>query len=232
MQAVFTHGARGAHRTATRADKVAGVAVAALLHIAVIFMLLQYAPARTALTNAMPLMVNLITPKAPKPDVLPKPLPVKHLPHTPTPRAAPPQPVLAAPSDAPTTTVAPPAPPAPPAEPTSAPVVAASPPIAPPAAAPAPLTPPNFNAAYLNNPAPAYPTISRRQGQQGKVVLRVFVNAGGAADQVEVRTSSGHATLDRAALDAVRRWRFIPARQGDQPVAAWVLIPITFTLES
>jgi len=227
MQATFE---RGTHRTTTRADKVAGVAVAVLLHVVVIFMLLQYAPTRTALTNAIPLMVSLITPEAPKPDALPKPQPVKRL-SQPASRAALPQPVLAAPSDAPTTTVAPQAPPAPPAEPTPAPVAAATPPVAPPAAAPAPVTPPSFNAAYLNNPAPAYPTISRRQGQQGKVVLRVFVNAGGAADKVEVRTSSGHATLDRAALDAVRSWRFVPARQGDLPVAAWVLVPITFTLE-
>lgn len=61
--------------------------------------------------------------------------------------------------------------------------------------------------------------------------MRVFVNAAGSADQVQIRNSSGHNLLDQAALNAVRRWRFVPARQGDQPVAAWVLVPITFTLE-
>ena len=93
------------------------------------------------------------------------------------------------------------------------------------------MIPPSFNANYLDNPPPAYPILSRRVGQQGKVLLRVFVNAGGTADKVEIRSSSGFDRLDEAALDAVRRWRFVPARQGDKPIAAWVLVPITFTLE-
>ncbi len=216
----------------SRADKITGVAVAIAMHVVVIFMLLQYAPARTALINAVPLMVSLITPAAPKPDVLPKPLPVERLPQQP--RVAPPQPVLAAAADAPSTVTVPPAPsvPLPPIESVPTPVAAPSPPSAPPVAPkPAPIVPPNFNANYLNNPAPAYPPISRRQGHQGKVILRVLVNAGGDADQVEIRNSSRHDLLDQTALAAVRRWRFVPARQGDQPVAAWVLVPITFTLE-
>ncbi|MEQ1773769.1 MAG: energy transducer TonB, partial [Burkholderiales bacterium] len=115
-----------------------------------------------------------------------------------------------------------------------APIEAAPAPVAAPVAklAPAPVTPPNFNADYLNNPAPSYPSLSRRQGQQGKVLLRVFVNVTGSADQVQIRNSSGHDLLDQAALNAVHHWRFVPARQGVQPVAAWVLVPITFTLES
>ena len=64
-----------------------------------------------------------------------------------------------------------------------------------------------------------------------KVVLRVLVSGAGTAGSVEIRTSSGFALLDTAALDAVKRWRFVPARQGDQPISAWVLVPITFTLE-
>lgn len=98
-------------------------------------------------------------------------------------------------------------------------------------AAPTPVTPPVFSADYLQNPAPAYPNLARRQGQQGRVVLRVLVNATGAAEQLEVRTSSGHAALDGAALEAVRRWRFVPARQGQDPVPAWVLIPLNFFLQ-
>ena len=205
-----------------------------LLHAVAIVALLLYAPARTALVNAVPLMVSLITPPAPpapKPDVLPKPLPVKPMLRQ-EPRAAPPLPVLAAIPDAPSTVSVPPPPPPAPIE--SPPVsVAAAPPVAPPAPKPAtaPVVPPNFNANYLNNPAPTYPAIAKRQGHQGKVVMRVLVNAGGGADQVEIRAGSGHDLLDQAALNAVRRWRFVPARQGEQAVAAWVLVPITFTLE-
>jgi protein TonB len=97
---------------------------------------------------------------------------------------------------------------------------------------PAPaLTQPSFNADYLQNPAPRYPPLARRMRQEGKVVLRVLVDIGGAASQIEVRNSSGSDVLDEAALEAVKRWRFVPARRGDQPVGAWVLVPITFTLQ-
>ena len=230
-----------AHGASSRTDKITGITVAIALHAAAIVALLQYAPARTALVNAVPLMVSLITPPAPpapKPNVLPRPLPVKPAPRQ-EPRAAPPLPAplppLAAIPDAPSTVSVPrPPPPAPPAPIESPPVsVAAAPPAAPPAPKPAtaPVVPPNFNANYLNNPAPAYPAIAKRQGHQGKVVMRVLVNAGGGADQVEIRTSSGHDLLDQAAVNAVRRWRFVPARQGELAVAAWVLVPITFTLE-
>ncbi len=56
--------------------------------------------------------------------------------------------------------------------------------------------------------------------------------AAGRAETVDVRTSSGSPRLDNAALETVRRWRFVPARQGDHAVAAWVLVPINFTLEN
>jgi protein TonB len=49
---------------------------------------------------------------------------------------------------------------------------------------------------------------------------------------VELRESSGHPRLDDAAAAAVRRWRFVPARRGEQPVGAWVLVPISFNLRS
>ncbi|CAI8813408.1 energy transducer TonB [Methylocaldum szegediense] len=97
--------------------------------------------------------------------------------------------------------------------------------------APAPVTPPHFNVAYLRKPAPVYPALSRRQREQGKVVLRVLVNAAGSAETVSVHTSSGFGRLDAAALEAVKQWKFVPARQGDRPVPAWVLVPISFTLE-
>jgi protein TonB len=89
-----------------------------------------------------------------------------------------------------------------------------------------------FDAAYLANPKPAYPPASRRLGEEGRVVLRVFVAADGLAQMVEIRQPSGFARLDAAAADAVARWRFVPARRGERAVAAWVLVPIVFNLES
>lgn len=100
--------------------------------------------------------------------------------------------------------------------------------------APAPessITLPRFNADYLNNPPPVYPALARRLGEQGRVMLRVQVRADGTPAEIEINRSSGSARLDRAALEAVRNWRFIPAQQGDAPVASSVLVPVSFTLE-
>jgi len=95
-----------------------------------------------------------------------------------------------------------------------------------------PVAPPRFNAAYLDNAAPSYPPLSRRLEEQGKVLLHVYVAMDGHAEKVELKASSGFSRLDNAATEAVRRWRFIPAKQGDQPVAGWVLVPIDFRLDS
>jgi len=93
------------------------------------------------------------------------------------------------------------------------------------------VVPPRFDVAYLNNPRPEYPRAARRMGEHGKVMLHVFVSSAGAPEKIEVRTSSGSPRLDQAAREAVERWKFVPARQGDEPVSAWVLVPITFVLE-
>ena len=218
----------GTQLAGMRTGKFTGAAVAAALHLIAVVALLQYAPVRSALTNAVPLMVSLIMPPPiERPVIPPKPLPAK--PKVQQVKPLEPPPVLALAPDVPAPQVAPPPPPPAPPPPVAVEVVA---PVAPaPSASPAPVTPPIFNADYLKNPPPAYPAVARRQGQQGRVILRVLVNAAGGADQVEIRKGTGYSMLDAAALEAVRRWRFVPARQGDQPVAAWVLVPITFTLE-
>ncbi|HEX4334034.1 MAG TPA: energy transducer TonB [Usitatibacter sp.] len=94
------------------------------------------------------------------------------------------------------------------------------------------LEPPRFDMAYLNNPPPAYPPLSRRLKEQGRVLLRVLVSTAGNAQDVELRTSSGSERLDRAAIEAVRRWRFSPARRGAETIAAWALVPIVFQLDA
>jgi protein TonB len=92
-------------------------------------------------------------------------------------------------------------------------------------------TPPNFNAAYLNNPRPVYPQAAKFRGRQGTVELRVQVAADGAPSQVLVSRSSGHSDLDAAALDVVKkRWRFVPAKQGDHAIVGWVIVPLEFSL--
>ncbi len=77
---------------------------------------------------------------------------------------------------------------------------------------------------------PSYPANARRQGVQGTTLLKVHVLIDGRVGQVVVQESAGHPELDQAAADAVRRWRFEPARRGPQAVAMWVLLPVEFRL--
>lgn len=117
-----------------------------------------------------------------------------------------------------------PPPPVASAEPRREPVVAPPAPVA-------TIEPPSFDAAYLNNPKPDYPLSARRLGMKGKVVLRVVVSPEGLPEDVQVLTSSGAQPLDKAAQQAVRGWKFVPARQGDKPVRGTVNVPLNFGLD-
>ena len=90
---------------------------------------------------------------------------------------------------------------------------------------------PSSDADYLNNPPPAYPRMSRRMGEQGTVLVRVFINTEGRAEKAEIRTSSGYARLDEAALETVQRWRYVPGQRAGQPEAMWFNVPIRFVLD-
>ncbi len=79
--------------------------------------------------------------------------------------------------------------------------------------------------------APVYPRQARHRGQQGEVLLAVWIDAAGAVAQVRVLHSSRFPLLDRAALQAVTRWRFTPARQDGRAVASYVKIPVRFRLD-
>lgn len=96
---------------------------------------------------------------------------------------------------------------------------------------PAPVVAARFDAAYLNNPTPSYPQLSRRMREEGKVQLRVFVTPEGEAGEIELYQTSGYGRLDKSALEAVARWKFVPAKQGGTPIGAWVIVPIVFHLE-
>lgn len=90
---------------------------------------------------------------------------------------------------------------------------------------------PDYQAAYLRNPVPSYPMVARRMGWQGRVVLNVEVLADGLCGQINIHKSSGYAMLDNAALQTVKTWRFLPARQAGQNVDKWFMIPIQFSLK-
>jgi len=96
---------------------------------------------------------------------------------------------------------------------------------------PAPFVGPSYGAAYLHNAPPRYPPVARRMRLEGTATVRVLVGTDGHAERARLVKTSGTQMLDDAALEAVQRWTFVPARQGDTPVAAEVDVPVRFRLE-
>lgn len=90
--------------------------------------------------------------------------------------------------------------------------------------------PPKFGVAYLNNPAPEYPKLAKRAGEEGRVLLKVLVSVEGRPESVEISKGSGFERLDTAAMNAVKQWRFVPARKGEKTISAYVMVPLAFTL--
>lgn len=201
-----------------------------LLHVAVLWAL-QAGLMRRAVEIIVPgeILSELISPPAPpapQPQT-PAPQPVKQevkpvVKPTPTPP-------LPAPTPEPAPMQAPAAPA--PAQPAIEASTVAAAPAAPQAPAPARIELPSSDAAYLNNPKPSYPALSRRLGEQGKVVVRVLIGVDGTAQQAEIRTSSGYERLDQAALATVRSWRYVPGKRNGTAEAMWFNVPINFVLE-
>ena len=158
---------------------------------------------------------------APTPQPQPQPIPSKVSTPTEVAQATPVAPVSAptAPTPpAPTRVEAPPAP----APPSPAPVVTAP-----------SKTDVSIPASYsASNQKPIYPNMSKRLGEQGTVVLRVLVKADGSAGEVEVKSSSNYPRLDQAAIDAVKTWRFNPAKIDGKATDEWYQVPIPFKLQS
>ncbi|RXT70298.1 energy transducer TonB [Pseudomonas syringae] len=116
--------------------------------------------------------------------------------------------------------------PSPPAPPTPAPAPPA------PAAPPAPVkeSAAVSGLASLGNPPPEYPGLALRRSWEGRVILRIKVLPNGRAGAVEVTKSSGKPVLDEAAVEAVRNWKFIPAKRGDTPIEGFATQTIDFKL--
>ena len=104
-------------------------------------------------------------------------------------------------------------------------------PLAPVPPAPPKMELPSSDADYLQNARPAYPALSKRLGEQGKVLVRVLIGVDGTARQAEVQKSSGFDRLDQAALATVQRWRYVPGKRGGVAEAMWFTVPIVFVLE-
>jgi protein TonB len=227
-----------------------------ILHLsALACIVLLHVHAPKPLPERPPIEVVMITPPVPLPEPVqaPRPVPPAAQPRPAVPPLAAParpaQPAQAVPQSAepPPAAAVPPAASVPAPAPQAvapaldttirpaAPAGAVAPAVAPAALAAvarAPsLVPPSFDADYLHNPPPRYPPAAARLRESGRVLLAVAVSAAGLPERVEIAASSGSPRLDQAALETVKRWRFVPARQGDKPVAASVTVPLVFRLD-
>lgn len=86
--------------------------------------------------------------------------------------------------------------------------------------------------AYLSSPQPAYPSASRRMGEEGVVQLRVLVDDRGHPQNADIHASSGSSRLDNSARQAVMRWRFKPHVENGRAVPVYAIVPIEFKLSN
>ena len=226
-----------AHAVTSPSRRNIAIAGGVLLFHAAALWALQTGLIRRAVEVFVPVEVlsEIITPVAPKVE------PAAPAPKPPEPVKREPQPVKKAAAPAPTPApqplaVATPAPPAPDA-PTGvaapqppAPAVAA--PVAPAPAAPPKVELPSSEADYLRNPPPPYPPMSRRQNEEGQVMVRVTIAADGTIrGEPTIARSSGYDRLDRAAIEAVRKWRFVPGKRNGVAVEMTYEAPVIFKLD-
>lgn len=206
-----------------------------LLHAAVILAVWSHPPAAKPVSLAAPtvqgMLIALPEPVAvsvpPVVESPPPPPPKKtEAPKTPVPKPVqPPKPLPVETSIAPPETAITPAPP-------PAPVAVQAPASAPVTPEPQaePVQEPQVDASSMKSLAPKYPRLSRRLREQGTVLLEMLVLADGSIAELRVKTSSGFERLDQAALDAVKSWRFLPARRGGEAIAYRYVQPIEFSL--
>ena len=79
---------------------------------------------------------------------------------------------------------------------------------------------------------PKYPASALRRGQTGTVLVAATIDAKGKPVDVRVDDRSGNREFDRAALAAVKQWRFEPATRNGKPVEGMVRVPVEFALEN
>jgi periplasmic protein TonB len=204
--------------------RIGGVAMAIAFHI-VAFMLLMvplsYAPAEVEL-DGPPILVDSVKPKEIKEPPPPPPPNLKLVENKPNPTP----PVLSTPTppqnvpevvynDANTMSI-----PYTPTQEVSEPVI---PYVAPPSG------PISLSTEFA--PAPKYPPMSLRNGEEGTVILLVRVDAMGRPIEITIQKSSGFRDLDRAAKKHVLdTWRFHPAMHQGSAISALALVPVDFKI--
>ena len=89
----------------------------------------------------------------------------------------------------------------------------------------------NKKNGILKSVLPKYPKFARNRGLHGSTIVRVIVSPNGAPRLVKTLKTSGHIVLDKAAIEAVRQWRFLPEVKSGSPMSKIVDIPLKFTVD-
>lgn len=202
-----------------RAGVMAGLVV---VHIALFGALLHANMTRFDKPEVKPLVVALLPdPVAPPPPAAPDPveIPVAVV----VPQITAPDPIVVT-EPQPLSYAVPAPPPAPPQA-----VVVAAPATK---AATGPVSAADLSATMIEAVPPRYPMESRRRHEQGAVLLTVLLGADGRVETISVARSSGFERLDKAALDAVRRWRWSPTLRGGEAMMVRGVVEIPFVLKS
>lgn len=85
---------------------------------------------------------------------------------------------------------------------------------------------------YKINAPPAYPETARVRGYEGIVLVFAEILPDGRVGNMKIHKSSGYAILDQSAIEAVKPWKFEPAKKSGNPFTVWVELPIKFILHN
>ncbi len=198
----------------------AAIGAVAFAHVILLFILVHFDVVELSKPKAAPLVVDLIPqpPAPPPPSADPVPeIAVRQV----RPLVVAPPPIVQTPAPPPQvmTTRAPPPPQA---------VVVAPPSPRPSVSAPVSV---DLSSKMVAGKPPRYPTESRRKHETGTVLLRLVLGLDGSVSDIAIAQSSGFDRLDKAALEAVRRWRWSPTLQAGQAVQVRGVVEIPFVLQ-
>jgi protein TonB len=209
---------------ADRRPSLTVIAIVVAAHALLLFALVKFDVIPMSKPKPKPLVVELLRiPPPPPPAAAPPPEPeVAPPPKEVTPVVVAPAPIVQAPAPVALVATAPKAPP---------PQAVVEGPPAAPAGPVGPVAVDDLSTKMISASPPKYPVESRRRKEQGTVFLSVLVGTDGSVQDVSVSRSSGFARLDKAALDAVRRWRWSPLVRGGVPVMVRGIVDIPFVLQ-
>ena len=78
---------------------------------------------------------------------------------------------------------------------------------------------------------PKYPEIAQEAGIEGTVFIQAFIDKKGRVIETTIIKGIPNTGLDEAAIKAIRKTRFRPAKQRERAVGVWISIPVNFKLK-